>query len=154
MPLFRRSIPVIWLLAFGLLMIPQASARLYISEFLADNNDGLVDSDGDHSDWIELFNSGSEAIQLGGYYLTDDPSSLTKWPFPSIQLEPRQFLVVFASGKNRRDPGGQLHTNFKIDSRGEYLGLIAPDGISVVSDFGRIGALPRQRENVSYGLMQ
>ena len=102
MPLFRRSIPVIWLLAFGLLMIPQASARLYISEFLADNNDGLVDSDGDHSDWIELFNSGSEAIQLGGYYLTDDPSSLTKWPFPSIQLEPRQFLVVFASGKNRR----------------------------------------------------
>ena len=154
MPLFRRSIPVIWLLAFGLLMIPQASARLYISEFLADNNDGLLDSDGDPSDWIELFNSGSDAIQLGGYYLTDNPSSLTKWPFPSLQLEPRQFLVVFASGKDRRDPGGQLHANFKIDSRGEYLGLIAPDGISVVSDFGRIDALPRQRENVSYGLMQ
>ena len=67
MPLFRRSIPVIWLLAFGLLMIPQASARLYISEFLADNNDGLVDSDGDPSDWIELFNPGPNAVDLGGY---------------------------------------------------------------------------------------
>ena len=154
MPPFRRSIPVIWLLTFGLLMISQASARLYISEFLAANRDGLLDGDGEASDWIELFNSGSEAVNLGGYYLTDDPSSLTKWPFPSLQLEPRQFLVVFASGKDRRDPGGQLHTNFKIDSRGEYLGLIAPDGISVVSDFGRIDALPRQRENVSYGLMQ
>jgi len=151
---FRRSVPVIWLLTCGLLMISQVSARLYISEFLADNSNGLLDSDGDPSDWIELFNSGSEAVNLEGYYLTDNPSSLTKWPFPSLQLEPRQFLVVFASGKDRRDPGGQLHTNFKIDSQGEYLGLIAPDGISVVSDFGQIDALPRQRENVSYGLMQ
>ena len=71
-------------------MISQASARLYISEFLADNSDGLLDSDGDPSDWIEVFNSGSQAVDLGGYYLTDNPSFLTKWPFPSLRQLPSQ----------------------------------------------------------------
>ena len=45
MPPLRRFIPAPCLLAIGLLMISQASARLYISEFVADNNDGLRDLD-------------------------------------------------------------------------------------------------------------
>ena len=155
MPPLRRFIPAPCLLAIGLVMISQASARLYISEFLADNNDGLRDLDGDASDWIEIFNSGPLAVDLEGYYLTDDQSDRTKWPFPPLELEPGRFLLVFASGKDRRTPPGELHTNFRIDDRGEYLGLIAPDGVSVIADFGGIDApLPRQRENISYGLMQ
>ena len=73
MPLFRRSIPVIWLLAFGLLMIPQASARLYISEFLADNSDGLVDSDGDPSDGS---NSSTPAQKPSSWEATISPTIL------------------------------------------------------------------------------
>ena len=136
MPPLRRFIPAPCFLAIGLVMISQASARLYISEFLADNNDGLRDLDGDASDWIEIFNSGPLAVDLEGYYLTDDQSDRTKWPFPPLELEPGRFLLVFASGKDRRTPPGELHTNFRIDDRGEYLGLIAPDGVSVIAEFG------------------
>ena len=152
---FRRSTPALFLLAIALLAAPPASARLYITEFLAENSDGLRDSDGDSSDWIELFNAGPVAVNLGGYFLTDDESALTKWPIPSVQLDAGQFLLVFASEKDRRVAGQELHTNFKLDQQGEYLGLIAPDGSSVVSNFGSTdNPLPRQREDVSYGLMQ
>lgn len=155
MPSLRRSLPATLILITGLLAISPASARIYISEFLAENTNGLRDGDGEFSDWIEIYNSGSQPVDLEGYYLTDNPGALTKWAFPSLQLEPRQFLLVFASGKDRRGTSEELHTNFKIDDRGEYLGLIAPDGISVISEFGGNDTpLPRQRENISFGLMQ
>jgi hypothetical protein len=155
MTLLRRSAPALCLLAISLLAASPATARLYISEFLAENSDGLRDSDGDSSDWIEIFNSGPVTVNLGSYFLTDDESTLTKWPFPSVQLDVGQFLLVFASEKDRRVANQELHTNFKLDQQGEYLGLVAPDGTTVVADFGSTGnPLPRQREDVSYGLMQ
>ena len=52
-----------------------------ISEFMADNKSGLVDGDGDFSDWIEIFNPTGSPVDLGSYYLTDDATDLTKWPF-------------------------------------------------------------------------
>ena len=79
-------------LIFALLALSWAAAQLnaqavVITEFLAENSDGLRDSDGDSSDWIELFNAGPGAVNLGGYFLTDDESALTKWPIPSVQLD-------------------------------------------------------------------
>ena len=62
------------------------AADLYITEFAASNDSILDDGDGNSSDWIEVFNPGSEAVDLGDYYLTDDDSDLTKWNFPSISL--------------------------------------------------------------------
>src|SRR6266446_5424640 len=53
-----------------------------ISEFLAHNTSGLMDEDGDFSDWIELYNSGTNSVDLGGWFLTDDATRLTKWMFP------------------------------------------------------------------------
>ena len=128
MTLSGRFTLALCLLAISLLAAPPATARLYITEFLAENSDGLRDSDGDSSDWIEIFNSGPVTVNLGGYFLTDDESALTKWPIPSLQLDAGQFLLVFASEKDRRVAGQELHTNFKLDQQGEYLGLIAPDG--------------------------
>ena len=132
-----------------------AAANLYLTEFLADNTAGLRDSDGEYSDWIEIFNASPVPADLEGHYLTDDESALTKWSFPAVELGPGQFMLVFASEKNRRDPEAELHTNFKIDKEGEYLGLVAPDGISVISEFGSADSpLPDQRQDISYGLAQ
>src|SRR3972149_6019693 len=60
-----------------------------INEFLASNDNGLTDADGDHSDWIELYNSGNELVDLGGWYLTDDHHNLTERQFPSGNLGAR-----------------------------------------------------------------
>jgi hypothetical protein len=81
-----------------------ASADLNITEFLAKNADVITDEDGDYSDYIELFNSGPSAVDLDGYYLTDDSGALTKFRLPAVTLDADDFLLVFASGKNRAVP--------------------------------------------------
>jgi len=121
-----------------------------ITEFLASNVKGLTDEDGDSSDWIELFNSGSTALNLFGWHLTDDPADLTKWTFPATNLAPKGFLIVFASGKDRAVPGAPLHTSFKLDADGGYLALVKPDGVTIASEW-RYGP---QRANYSYGIGQ
>src|SRR5207302_8236180 len=85
-----------------------------------------------------------------GSYLTDNAANLTRWTFPAVTLAPGAYLVVFASGKNRADPAGRLHTDFQLSAEGEYLALVAPDGVTVVSAFAP--SYPPQFENVSFGL--
>ncbi|MFT4549049.1 MAG: hypothetical protein ACI9MB_003020, partial [Verrucomicrobiales bacterium] len=55
-----------------------------ITEFLASNDEGIEDVDGDPSDWIEIWNSSGSSGDLGGWYLTDDPENLSKWPLPAV----------------------------------------------------------------------
>src|SRR5690242_16860211 len=74
---------------------------VYISEFLADTRHNLKDSDGDRPGWIELYNTGADTVNLEGWFLSDSPTNLTKWPFPAVGILPGEYLVVFASGKGR-----------------------------------------------------
>jgi hypothetical protein len=124
------------------------AATPVISEFLASNDRVLVDEDGDDSDWVEIYNPGTEAISLRKWVLTDDPADLTKWRFPDVELDPREHLVVFASSKDRDTPGVPLHTNFKLDKDGGFLALVQPDGVTIASQF----TYPGQIEDVSYGV--
>lgn len=127
-----------------------ATPTVMISEFMAANDSQLQDDDGDYSDWIEVFNHGSDAINLKGLALTDDANELRKWVFPDVTVAPGSPLVVFASGKDRSHPRKPLHTNFKLDIKGEYLALVAADGSSVVHEFRP--KYPDQKQNVSYGI--
>jgi len=140
------------LLSPGLVL---AQGTLVISEFVAANTSGaplseseLLDEDGESSDWIEIWNPSSEAVNLEGWFLTDDPDELTKWEFPAVEVAAGGFLVVFASGKNERDPAGALHTNFALAAGGESVVLVAPDETIV---HGYIDYQP-QFADVSYGL--
>lgn len=109
------------------------------------------DEDGDSSDWIELFNPASIPADLEGWFLSDDPDRLTKWMFPSVAVPAGGYLVVFASDKDRRIPGRQLHTNFQLTSAGEFLALVRPDGVTVTSGF--IPQFPAQAAGLSYGFI-
>ena len=110
-------------------------ADVVINEFVADNETVIQDEDGDFSDWIELKNDSQSAMNLSGWYLTDNASDLTKWEFPSTTISANGYLVVFASSKDRAISGSELHTNFKLSAAGEYLALIQPDGATVASEF-------------------
>ncbi len=123
---------------------------LRISEFMAVNDSGLKDVDGDCSDWIEIHNPTPAAINLGGWYLTGSITNKTQWRFPATNLNAGAYLVVFASDKNRANVGAQLHTNFKLSGSGEYLGLVMPDGATVASEYAP--QFPPQLANVSCGL--
>ena len=137
-------------LVLGLIAPSEAQAQaLLINEFMASNAKTLADEDGDFSDWIELYNPGPAAVDLDGWFLTDDASVLTKWRLPSQVLDSGKYLVIFASGKNRAESGRPLHTSFSLSSAGEYLGLVAPDGATVVDEFAP--EFPPQYKDISYG---
>ncbi len=142
------------LLLAGFVLSSRASAAetVFISEFLSSNNGGLRDEDGAAPDWIEIFNSGTSAVDLNGWFLTDDPSALTKWRIPSTNVAPNGFLIVFASGKNRSVPGAPLHANFSLNAGGEYLALVHPDGVTIANEFP--APFQEQFPNISYGVAQ
>jgi hypothetical protein len=127
----------------------RAANTLVISEFMALNNSTVRDEDGTYSDWIEIHNASSNSVNLGGWYLTGNPTNLTRWQFPATNLGPGAFLIVFASDKDRRIPGAPLHTNFKLGGSGEYLALVLPDGVTKASEFAP--AYPQQYADISYG---
>ncbi len=101
----------------------QASGQnVVINEFMSDNETTIPDEDGDFKDWIELYNNSESTISLLDYSLSDDFNNLDKWTFPQKSIQPHDFLLIFASGKNRLDTN-ELHTNFKISSGGEKIFL-------------------------------
>jgi hypothetical protein len=129
-------------------------ANIRINEFVAANLSGLTDEDvpAEPQDWIEIWNYGSTTVNLNGYALTDDPDDPGKWTFPSTNLAPGQFLVVFASGKDRKAPTGanRFHTNFELNPNGEYLALFNAELPRVIIS-ETSPAFPEQRNNYSYG---
>jgi hypothetical protein len=133
------------LLCLAIALGGTASGAPRISEFMAANESNLPDEDGEFSDWIEIHNPDGTPVSLAGYHLTDSASNLDKWTFPAVTLEPGAYLIVFASGKNRIDPAGRLHTDFELSAEGEYLALVAPDALTVVSSFGIGGPFSRRR---------
>ncbi|MEM7316159.1 MAG: lamin tail domain-containing protein, partial [Planctomycetota bacterium] len=128
------------------------SADLVISEFMASNDTTINDGFGEDSDWIEIHNQGDQSLDLTGYHLTDDHDNLEKWTFPSVTIQPDEYLVIFASGEDTTDPLGYLHTNFRLSAGGEYVALTGPD-LLIISEYGENGAeYPPQITDVSYGL--
>ncbi len=132
------------------------SGSVIISEVMALNSETLADEDGSSSDWIELHlleSSAEDVVDLGGWFLTDDPQLIDTWRIPDgVTIERGGFLIVFASGKDRGAAGSELHADFRLDSEGEYLALVAPDGVTVVDEF--MPGFPEQLRDVSYGPAQ
>lgn len=93
---------------------------LVINEFMADNETTVTDQDGDYDDWIELYNNGSEDLNLEGYFLSDDAADPYQWIFPDTTIMAGGFLIVWAD-----DDGDQegLHANFKLSASGETIVL-------------------------------
>jgi CotH kinase protein/Lamin Tail Domain/Chitobiase/beta-hexosaminidase C-terminal domain/PA14 domain len=143
--MLRRLLIPIWSLFLAL----PALGNPVLSEFMADNVSTMQDENGDFSDWIEVHNPSATTFALGGWYLTDSATNLVKWQFPAVTLQPGGFLIVWASGKNRRVPGAPLHTNFSLSKNGEFLALVRPDGTTSGQPFAP--SYPPQAANESYG---
>lgn len=126
------------------------AAAIIISEFMADNENGISDEDGTRADWLELYNPGLVDVGLSGWHLTDTETNLTKWPLPNFVLGANKYLRIWASEKDRRNPGAPLHTNFKLSKNpGGFLALVDP-GANIVSSFSG-ATYPVQQANVSFG---
>ena len=130
---------------------PRLALTVVISEFLAVNQTGLADFAGDTPDWIELRNTGPAAVDVSGWYLTDDATDPTRWQIPATpattSLAAGDYLVVFASDKNGTF-GDELHANFQLAAAGDDVVLIEGDGTTIAS---AVLDYPQQYADVSYG---
>jgi hypothetical protein len=127
--------------------VPLIAQPVMINEFMASNSGFLFDEDGDDSDWIELYNRSSESVQLAGFSLSDDARDVGKWMLPDMLLPPGEFLLIFASGKDRSVSGNELHTNFRINAAGEDV-LLGYEGV-VIQHIDPV----MLKSNTSYGAL-
>jgi len=124
-----------------------ADSPLVINEYIVNNQYTLMDGDGDRSEWVEIKNTGAEAVNLKGYGLSDDPDNTKKWVFPDMELQPGELRLVFLSRKDRADPAGELHASFSLGRDDTTLILSLPNGrsIDVVSLDPEMGTASRGR---------
>lgn len=109
------------------------SRELVINEFLASNSSVNLDPDFNaYSDWIEIYNPQSVAVDLSSWFLTDDLSDSTKWQIPNgVLISPGEFLIFWADGIDTTIQN--FHTNFRLSQTGEEIGLYNSDTILVDS---------------------
>ncbi|MBQ1577155.1 MAG: lamin tail domain-containing protein [Oscillospiraceae bacterium] len=100
--------------------------EVVFSELQPSNKATITDADGDFSDWIELYNPGTESEDLSGCWLSDSDKEPCKWQIPSLTLSGGEYKVIFCSKKDRS--GDELHTNFSISKDGDAIYLSSPEG--------------------------
>ena len=110
------------------------SQNIVINEFLAGSDLCCDDGTGSNEDFIELFNFGTTAVDIGGWYASDDASDVTKHQIPSDDssntiIKAGGYLVLWASSEPSR---GSLHVDFKLSKGGEYIGIVLPDSVTIV----------------------
>lgn len=96
---------------------------LVITEVLPYNTK-YAETDGKYYDFVELYNSSSEAVNLSTYYLSDDKDNLTKSQLPNETLGAGEYKIIYCSGLT--DAG---HACFKISSSGETVYLSDASGL-------------------------
>ncbi|MHC4425795.1 MAG: chitobiase/beta-hexosaminidase C-terminal domain-containing protein, partial [Planctomycetota bacterium] len=127
----------------------QAGIPLAINEVMASNSSSIKDPQGEYDDWVEIYNCGIDAVDIGGMYLTDDLSVPTKWHIPgnspaATTIPAGGYLLIWADN-DTTDVG--LHANFKLSAGGEEIGLFDRDGVTLIDSI----TFPDQTTDISYG---
>ncbi|HMJ92095.1 MAG TPA: CotH kinase family protein, partial [Candidatus Acidoferrum sp.] len=123
-------------------------ANVIISEFVADNDNGIRDDDSQRNDWIELRNLGPLDANLDGWFLTDTHTNLTKWRIPAVALANANYVLIWASSKDKTNLNAPLHTNFRLQNdAGGYVALVNAQ-TNIVSVFSNY---PAQPNDIGYG---
>ena len=108
-----------WLAAVG-----AEGMNVAISEVMTRNRSTILGTAGTFCDWIELVNNGSQPVDLTGAYLTNDPTELTKWQIPELQLAPGERAVIPCAGEN----AGTGEADFGLSADGCTLILTGAAG--------------------------
>lgn len=118
-------------------------SAVVINEAMSANKGVCLDDKGKSSDWVELYNPSDEDVNLNRFSLSDNAGDLDQWTFPDITLKAHGYIVVFLSGKSKKD-ADSLHASFKLSAKGDKLILSAAG--TVINTV----VLPPMADNVSY----
>ncbi len=130
------------LILFSFLVI-SSIGQVTLNEMQSANTSTIADNMGEFDDWIEIHNPTNTAIEIGGFILKDQ---LDTWVIPSgnasTLLPPGGYFLLWADDQEAQ---GIFHTNFKLASGGEFLGLYESDGITVIDSI----TIPPMQSNTS-----
>lgn len=119
---------------------------LWLNEIQPENTNGLADRFGETEPWIELYNSGTNIINLSGFYLSSGYSDLSEWAFPAgAVLLPGEFKVIFADGQPEQTLGNEWHTSFRLSATNGSLALVKN---GLICDYINYSGVPM---NSAYG---
>ena len=121
---------------------------IYLSEVLASNDSIETYSKKDCTDWIEIYNSTSQTVDISGWGISDNPGRARKWQFPAgTSIGPGEYKVILCDKHPEKTVTGEYHTNFKISRLGQ-------ESVTLADASGRILdkiILPEMKTDVSYG---
>lgn len=127
----KKNLYTLFCLTAFIFLSGKVKSQIYINEISCANLSQFADNYGDYGDWFELYNAGASAVNLQGYYLSDDSLNNLKWQFPStVNIAANGFIRIWASGRGLI-VGNSIHTNFKLTqtkSNKEEVTLSDPSG--------------------------
>ncbi len=116
------------------------NSQVVINEYSAANMDGPVDNYFEEEDWVELYNLGSQPVDLGGYFLSDNINNPDKWTFPAgVVIGGGEHLMIYCSDRDEVSGNNFVHAGFKLtQTKQEYIVLSDPaqnllDAIQIVN---------------------
>ena len=107
-----------------------------INEVMANNLLTFTDNFAQFEDWVEIYNPLPYAVNLGGYFMSDNSNNPRKWQIPttfsdSVTVPAMGWLTFFADGNMSQ---GVRHCKFNLDNNTEFVGLYSPDGLTRVDE--------------------
>lgn len=116
-----------------LFITPEA---VVINEVMANNTLTYTDNFAEFEDWVEIYNPLGHAVNLGGYFMSDDSNNPRKWQIPvtfadSVTIQANSWLTFFADGDITQ---GVRHCKFSLNNNNEFVGLYSPDGLTRVDE--------------------
>lgn len=128
-------------------------ASLHINELIAKPHNTFTDEAGEYDDWIELYNAGSTDINLSGLYISNDAAQPNKFQFTSgsslTVLPAGSYKLIWADDSTEQSV---LHTNFKLNDSGGFIGIYAQNASSNGIFYSLIDSVSYSNMNVDYSL--
>lgn len=133
----------------------QSQGQMRLNEILVINTNDYQDDYGQQSSWIEIFNASYGTVDIGGCYISNDPSNLRKYQIPGgdvlTKIKPRQHVIFWADNQPFR---GTFHVNFDLMGAEEII-FTKGDGKSIIDRIRIPSALKDSTmANKSYGRIE
>ena len=121
---------------------------VYISEILANADTVAIASGEDQCDWVELYNSTANTVDLSLYGLSDNVNWPRKWRFPTgTTIKPNEYKVIRLDEQLITTDNEENHTAFSLSADGqEVMTLSDPNGRVLDRLY-----FPEMKADISYG---
>lgn len=102
---------------------------VYLNEFMASNASTLVGPDGAYCDWIELYNTTGQEVDLSGFGVSDSPTQPLKYTLPAgTKIPANSVLLIYLTGRETPDGAEKIEAPFALAAYSESVVFSTPAG--------------------------